>query len=113
MTAIAVPCRPSHKCEPRTESWLLILLILLPESLPRDTRRFHHVQVTRGTLKGRKTGNPMKIGEEVCFIKYLLHATRVTGFIVAGTDQPRTGRDRTRYSGVLHQTLTFLTRARE
>lgn len=74
MTAIAVPCHPYHRCEPRTESWLLTLLTLLHESLPRDTKQFHHVQLTRGTLKGRKMGNPMKIGEEVCFIKRLSYA---------------------------------------
>lgn len=42
-TVIAVPCRPYHKCVPRTESWPLILLILPQGSLPRDTKQFHHV----------------------------------------------------------------------
>lgn len=109
MTAIAVPCRLYLRCEPRTESWPLILLTLLREPLPRDTRQSHHVQVTRGILKGRRTGSPMKIGEEVCFTKCLFHDTWVTDLIVAGADQSRTGRDRTHYSGVLDQTLTFWT----
>lgn len=54
----------------------------------------------------------MKIGEEVCIINSLLHAATVTGYVLTGADQPRTGRDRTHYSSLLGQMLTFLIRTR-
>lgn len=39
--------------------------------------------------------------------EFLLYVARVTGLVMAGADQSRTGRDRTHYSGVLDHTLTF------